>query len=50
VVTLTLAEPLTAAVLSTALLGERLGAWGWLGAALVASGLVLAARGDRASA
>jgi DME family drug/metabolite transporter len=50
VVTLTLAEPLTAAVLSTALLGERLGAWGWLGAALVAGGLLLAARGDRSGA
>ncbi len=49
VVTLTLAEPLTAAVLGTALLGERLGLWGWLGVALVAGGLVLAARGERAS-
>jgi DME family drug/metabolite transporter len=48
-VTLTLAEPLTAAVLSTALLGERLGRWGWWGAALVAGGLLLAARGDRAA-
>lgn len=44
VVTLTLAEPLTAAVLGTALLGERLGALGWLGAALIAAGLLLAAR------
>jgi drug/metabolite transporter, DME family len=47
VVTLTLAEPLTAAVLGTALLGERLGPSGWLGAALIAAGLVLAARGER---
>lgn len=46
VVTLTLAEPLTAAVLGTALLGERLGTFGWLGAGLVAAGLVLAARGE----
>ena len=45
-VTLTLAEPLTAAVLGTLLLGERLGALGWLGAALVAVGLLLAARSD----
>ena len=45
VVTLTLAEPLTAAVLGTAVLGERLGARGWVGAALVGAGLVLAARG-----
>ncbi len=44
VITLTLAEPLTAAVLGTALLGERLGAPGWLGAALVAGGLLVAAR------
>lgn len=47
VITLTLAEPLTAAVLGTALLGERLGLLGWTGAALVGSGLVLAARGGR---
>jgi len=44
-VTLTLAEPLTAALLGTALLGERLGPLGWLGAALVGAGLVLAGRG-----
>ncbi len=45
-VTLTLAEPLTAALLGTALLGERLGPLGWLGAALVGAGLLLAARGQ----
>jgi DME family drug/metabolite transporter len=45
-VTLTLAEPLTAAILGTAVLGERLGPLGWLGAALVAIGLVGASRGD----
>lgn len=45
VVTLTLAEPLTAALLGTVVLGERLGTLGWLGAGLVASGLVLAASG-----
>jgi DME family drug/metabolite transporter len=46
VVTLTLAEPLTAAVLGVAVLGERAGAMGWVGAALVAAGLVLAGRGE----
>jgi drug/metabolite transporter, DME family len=45
VVTLTLAEPLTAAVLGTAVLGERLGALGWLGAALIGTGLLVTARG-----
>ncbi len=49
VITLTLAEPLTAAVLGTALLGERLGAAGWLGAALIAAGLLLAARSTASS-
>jgi drug/metabolite transporter, DME family len=44
VVTLTLAEPLTAAILGTALLGERLGAAGWTGAGLIAAGLAAAAR------
>ena len=46
VVTLTLAEPLTAAFLGVALLGERLGSAGWLGAAVLAAGLVVAGRGD----
>lgn len=50
VVTLTLAEPLTAAVLGVTLLGERLGALGWLGAAVLAAGLVVAGRGERAGA
>jgi len=45
-VTLTLCEPLTAALLGTALLGERLGPLGWLGAALVGLGLVVAGRGE----
>ncbi len=45
VVTLTLAEPLTAAILGTALLGEQLGAAGWTGAGLIATGLVVASRG-----
>jgi drug/metabolite transporter, DME family len=48
VVTLTLAEPLTAAVLGVTVLGERLGAPGWLGAAVLAAGLVVAGRGERA--
>jgi DME family drug/metabolite transporter len=46
VVTLTLAEPLTAAVLGVAVLGERLGTLGWLGAAVVAAGLVAAGRAE----
>ncbi len=46
VVTLTLAEPLTAAVLAVAVLGERLGRLGWVGAAAVVAGLSLAARGE----
>lgn len=45
--TLTLAEPLTAAVLGVAMLGERLGPIGWLGAGAVAAGLVTAGRGER---
>jgi drug/metabolite transporter, DME family len=40
--TLTLAEPLTAMLLGVLLLGERLPAVAWSGAALVAVGLVLA--------
>jgi len=49
VVTLTLAEPLTAAILGTLVLGERLGPVGWLGATLVAAGLLVAARGEAAA-
>jgi drug/metabolite transporter, DME family len=49
VVTLTLAEPLTASVLGVAVLGERLGALGWLGALVVAVGLYVAGRGEGAS-
>ncbi len=49
VVTLTLGEPLTAAVLGVAVLGERLGRLGWLGAALVLAGLAVAGRGDRSA-
>jgi drug/metabolite transporter, DME family len=45
-VTLTLAEPLTAALLGMAFLGERLGVHGWIGVALIAAGLTLAGRGD----
>ncbi|MEW5987348.1 MAG: EamA family transporter, partial [Chloroflexota bacterium] len=37
--TLTLAEPLTAATLGVVVLGERLGAAGWLGAGLLLGGL-----------
>lgn len=50
VVTLTLAEPLTASILGVALLGERLRPVGWLGAALVIGGLAVAGRGERAAA
>jgi drug/metabolite transporter, DME family len=46
--TLTLAEPMTAALLGVAVLGERLPAAGVLGAALVLSGLLaLAVRAPR---
>jgi drug/metabolite transporter, DME family len=40
--TLTLAEPLTATLLAVLLLGERLSGPAWVGAAMVALGLVLA--------
>jgi len=40
-VTLTLAEPLTAAIAAVIILDERLRPAGWLGAAVVMSGLVL---------
>jgi drug/metabolite transporter, DME family len=46
VVTLTLGEPLTAALLGVVFLGERLGPYGWLGAAVIAAGLVAAGRGE----
>jgi DME family drug/metabolite transporter len=41
VTTLVLAEPVVATFLGVVVLGERLGPLGWLGAALVLSGLVL---------
>jgi len=47
VVTLTLAEPLVAAILGVALLDERLGLFGWAGAAVVAVGLRVAGRGEK---
>jgi DME family drug/metabolite transporter len=43
VTTLTLAEPLTAAVLALVVLGERPAPAAWLGAALIAAGLAVAA-------
>lgn len=47
-VTLTLAEPLTAALLAVVVLGERLPPLGWVGAALVVTGLaVLGGSGRR---
>jgi drug/metabolite transporter, DME family len=48
--TLTLAEPLMAAVLAVVLLAERLTGTTLLGAVLVATGLLLAGRGRRAPA
>jgi DME family drug/metabolite transporter len=42
--TMALAEPVVATVLGVALLGERLSAVGWVGAALVLAGLVLVSR------
>lgn len=44
VVTLTLAEPLTAAVFAVLILDERLRWFGWLGAVVVVVGLVVASR------
>jgi drug/metabolite transporter, DME family len=41
-VTLTLAEPLTAALAAMIFLDERLGVFGWIGAALVIAGLAVA--------
>lgn len=43
VTTLTLAEPLAAALLAVVLVGERLDAWSWTGAACLVLGLVLVA-------
>ena len=45
VVTLTLAEPMTASLLGVVVLGERLGELGWVGVALITVGLFFAARG-----
>ncbi len=45
VVTLTLAEPVAAALLGVAVLGERLDPRGWIGVALITVGLSLAVRG-----
>ncbi|MEO3755373.1 EamA family transporter [Streptomyces sp. B6B3] len=47
--TLTLLEPVVAAVLGVAVVGERLGGWGWAGTGLVALGLVLLTAGRRAA-
>lgn len=45
-VTLTLAEPMTAALSGVVVLGERLPVLGWCGAALVAIALLLTGRGE----
>ena len=44
VVLLTLAEPVTAAVLAVVVLDEQLSPLGWIGAAIVGAGLVIGAR------
>lgn len=44
VITLTLAEPVTAAILGVAVLGERVGVLGWAGIGLVLAGLVVTTR------
>ena len=48
-VTLTLAEPVTAAVAAMVVLDEHLDAAGWLGAAIVMAGLALIARAEPGS-
>jgi DME family drug/metabolite transporter len=45
VITLTLAEPITAAVLSVIVLDESIAGPGWIGIGLVLAGLVVTARG-----
>lgn len=47
VVTLTLAEPVVAALLAVAVLDERLGPTGWLGVGCVVTGLLLVGRAAR---
>jgi DME family drug/metabolite transporter len=49
VVTLTLAEPMTAAILATLVLRQSIGAAGWIGIAIVAIGLLITASGTRQS-
>lgn len=46
VVTLTLAEPMTAAVLSTVILHQSIGITGWVGVAIVLTALVITASGN----
>jgi drug/metabolite transporter, DME family len=48
--TLSLAEPLTAALLAVTVVGERLVGWSAVGAALLVGGLVVVTVGPRASA
>jgi len=50
VVTLTLVEPISAALLSVAVLDEPIRALGWVGIGIVLAGLVVAARAPAASA
>jgi DME family drug/metabolite transporter len=46
---LTLVEPLTATVLSVALIDERLAAWQWVGAGVVAASVVVLSLGGGGS-
>lgn len=46
-VSITLVEPLTATMLAVVVLNERLGALGWVGAAIVVIGLAVVGRDDR---
>jgi DME family drug/metabolite transporter len=47
VVTLTLAEPLTAALLGVVVLGERIGPLGVIGSVVIAIGIVIAGRAQQ---
>lgn len=49
VVMLTMVEPVMAAVLATVVLSERLSTTGWLGAALVVTGMPIVARSTRST-
>lgn len=48
--TLTLSEPITAALIATLLLQQHIGAAGWIGVATVMAALVITARGAKIDA